>query len=61
MKNILTFFDQVKQEIQKVTWPVRKEVVTTTIIVVIVVLVASVFFLAVDLGIHKIVQLILNL
>ena len=58
MKNILTFFDQVKQEIQKVTWPVRKEVVTTTVIVV---LVASVFFLAVDLGIHKIVQLILNL
>ena len=44
----IQFFRQVKQEIKKVTWPTRKEVVRTSIMVVVLVAIASAFFFFVD-------------
>ncbi len=44
----IAFLNQVRQEVNKVTWPSRKETVVTTIMVFIMVAFASLFFLGVD-------------
>ena len=49
------FFRQVKQEVKKVTWPTRKEVVQTSIMVLILV---AIFFFCVDQVFGFIVKLI---
>ncbi len=46
--NPIQFFQQVRQEGAKVTWPTRNETVVTTIMVLIMVVLASFFFLGVD-------------
>ena len=48
MKNPLKFFQEVKQEAFKVTWPTGKETVQGTIMVAIMAIVASLFFLLID-------------
>ena len=44
----LQFFRQVKQEVKKVTWPTRKEVLQTSLMVVVIVSIAATFFFFVD-------------
>jgi preprotein translocase subunit SecE len=44
----IEFFRQVRQEVQKVTWPTRKETTVTTTMVFIMVVMASLFFFVVD-------------
>jgi preprotein translocase subunit SecE len=46
--NPIEFFQQVRQEAGKVTWPTRNETMVTTIMVLIMVVLASFFFLGVD-------------
>lgn len=57
----IQFLRQVKQEVKKVTWPTRKEVIPTCEMVVAIVAVATAFFFVVDMilawGIDKILQL----
>jgi preprotein translocase subunit SecE len=57
----LQFLRQVKQEMKKVTWPTKKEVVPTCTMVVILVAIATAFFFTVDIvlswGVDKILQL----
>ena len=48
LKNPLTFFQEVKSELSKVTWPTRNETVVTTVMVFIMVFLAAMFFLAAD-------------
>jgi preprotein translocase subunit SecE len=43
------FFQQVRQEASKVTWPSRKETLITTGMVFVMVIACSIFFLLVDL------------
>lgn len=57
----MQFFRQVKQEVKKVTWPTRKEVVQTSIMVLVIVAIASTFFFFVDQILGWIVQLIFGL
>ena len=42
------FLQEVRAEVQKVTWPTRKETTVTTIMVFVMVLLASLFFLLAD-------------
>jgi preprotein translocase subunit SecE len=42
------FLQEVRAEVQKVTWPTRKETTVTTIMVFVMVLLASIFFLVAD-------------
>jgi preprotein translocase subunit SecE len=42
------FFEEVRQEVSRVTWPSRKETVTTTAMVFVMVFVAAGFFFLVD-------------
>ena len=52
------FLRQVKQEVKKVTWPSKKEVMRATIMVLIIVAIASAFFFFVDMIFAAIVRLI---
>jgi len=56
----IQFFRQVKQEIKKVSWPTKKEVVQTSTMVVILVALAATFFFFVDQIIGWLVKLILG-
>lgn len=57
----MQFFRQVKQEVKKVTWPTRKEVVQTSIMVIVIVAIAATFFFFVDWAFGKIVKSIFGL
>lgn len=59
--NPVEFFQQVRQEVAKVTWPTRQETIVTTIMVFIMVLISSIFFLLADQVLSWFVQLILGL
>ena len=48
MKNPLKFFQEVKQEAFKVTWPTGKETIQGTIMVALMAIIASLFFLLID-------------
>ncbi|MFN0218675.1 MAG: preprotein translocase subunit SecE [Hyphomicrobium sp.] len=56
----VTFIQEVRQEVSKVTWPTWKEVWITTLMVLIMVALASVFFLLVDQALSWIVRLVLG-
>ena len=59
--NPITFFQQVRSEVSKVTWPGRNEVVISTIMVLVLVTFASLFFLFADQVISWLVSLMLSI
>lgn len=61
MANLFQFFQEVRSEAGKVTWPTRRETVITTVLVIIMVVLASLFFLAVDQSFRLAVKLLLSL
>ena len=54
------FFEEARAELKKVTWPTTKEAKTTSIAVLILVVVMALFLGIVDLGLTKLVELILS-
>ena len=61
MKNPLKFFQEVKQEAFKVTWPTGKETIQGTIMVAIMAIIASLFFLLIDQFYKFFLDIILNI
>ncbi|MDB5586250.1 preprotein translocase subunit SecE [Devosia sp. UYZn731] len=59
--NPITFFQQVRTEVSKVTWPTRNEVLVSTVMVLVLVTAASLFFLIADQIISYLVQLMLSI
>jgi preprotein translocase subunit SecE len=59
--NPITFIQEVRQEVAKVTWPTWKEVWITTIMVLIMVTLAAIFFLLVDQVLSAVVRFLLGL
>ncbi|MGH1481446.1 MAG: preprotein translocase subunit SecE [Geminicoccales bacterium] len=55
------FVREVRQEMAKVTWPTRKELITTTAMVFIMAILAAIFFFSVDQVISWVIQLILGI
>lgn len=55
------FYDQVKQEAARITWPTRKEVMTSTLLVMASVAVFSLCCLVIDFAIHHMVQFVLSI
>ena len=47
-KRLVTFFQEVKAELQKTSWPTQKEVRNTTIVVIVFVLVCAAYLFVVD-------------
>jgi preprotein translocase subunit SecE len=57
----MQFYQQVRQEVSKVTWPSRKETTVTSAMVFVMVIVVSLFFLVVDYVLGEGVSYILGL
>ena len=54
-----TFFDEVKTELGKVTWPTRKETIATTWVVVVIIVLISFYLGACDVVLAKLMKIIL--
>jgi preprotein translocase subunit SecE len=50
----------VRGEINKISWPSRKEVILTTVVVFVIALIASLFFALVDTAWYKIIHSIIG-
>jgi preprotein translocase subunit SecE len=61
MSKIVEFVDQVGKESKKITWSSRKETTTSMMMVIGMVIIASIFFFLIDMGVYKLVQILLNL
>ena len=59
--NPFKFMQEVRQEVNKVTWPSRRETMITTAMVFVMVTVASIFFMLADQVIRVLVTFILGL
>jgi preprotein translocase subunit SecE len=57
----LQFFQQVRQEVAKVTWPTRRETTVSTLMVFVMVIVAAIFFFVVDQVLSVAVRFIMGL
>lgn len=54
------FVRQVRQEMDKVTWPTRRETFVTTVMVWIMVALTAVFFVLVDMGLSASIKTLLG-
>ena len=61
MKNPFKFFQEVKQEAFKVTWPTGKETLQGTLMVAAMAIIASLFFLLIDQFYKFFLDIILNI
>ena len=61
MRNPIKFFQDVKQEAFKVTWPTGKETLQGTLMVAAMAIIASIFFLLLDQFFQFILSLILKI
>jgi preprotein translocase subunit SecE len=59
--NIVQFFQEVRQEGAKVTWPTRRETAISTGMVFVMVILAAVFFLSVDWILANLVRLVFGI
>ena len=55
------FLREVKTEMKKVSWPTRKDTINSTSVVLITVLLVAIFLGLIDLGLSKIIGLLLTL
>ena len=60
MQRIVKFFRDVVREMKKVSWPKKKELTKYTITVIVTVTFMALFFTVLDLGISKLIRLILG-
>ena len=54
------FFDEVKLELERVTWPTRKETIATTWVVVFIVVLISFYLGACDLVLARLLRFLLG-
>ena len=57
---VAEFLQQVKAELQKVTWPTRKETYGSTVVVIVLVLMVAVFLWIVDSALSTAIRTLLN-
>ena len=60
MKNPLKFFQEVKQEAFKVTWPTGKETIQGSLMVVAMAIIAAIFFLFLDQILKFLLEIVLK-
>jgi len=60
ISKIKRFLREAKVELKKVTWPTPKEALASTSVVIVVVIIVSLFLGVVDMGLTKIIRLVLG-
>ena len=61
LNQIYKFYEEVKSESKKVTWPKRDDIIRSTIVVVLTILIVSLLCAAADLILHNIIYFLLKL
>lgn len=54
------YLREVRIELQKVTWPSRKETIGSTSVVLVVVIIISVYLGLIDIGLSRLVRIVLG-
>lgn len=60
LRPIADYFRTSKEELEKVTWPSKQETLRYSVLIVLGSVAAAVFFGALDLGLGKVVQAVIN-
>ncbi len=60
IKSLPKFISEVKEELKKVNWSTRQELVSASFLVVIVSVILTTYIFFVDLGLSSLVQLVLK-
>jgi len=60
LSRVQQFFREMAAEFRRVTWPSRAEVARSTVVVLVVVVVLALYLGAVDVGLSKVVGVILK-
>ena len=60
IKRIPAFFKEVKEELKKVNWSSRRELISAAILVVVVSALLTLYIAGIDLGLSKAVQFIIK-
>lgn len=60
IKKIPVFFKQVREELKKVNWSSRQELMAAVRIVIVVMSLLTGYIFAVDIGLSKLIQLVLK-
>ena len=60
LKRIPVFFKEVSEELKKVNWSTRQELVAAASIVVVVAILLTAYIFTVDLGLSHLIQIILK-
>ena len=60
VNTINQFLREVKVELSKVTWPTRKDTIASTSVVLVIVILIAAFLGLVDLGLSKLMRLLLS-
>lgn len=59
-QQLVQFLKEVRTELKKVNWPLRKQVVGSTIVVIVAVFIVSFFLGAVDVTLQKLLTLVIR-
>ncbi|MBI3079875.1 MAG: preprotein translocase subunit SecE [candidate division NC10 bacterium] len=59
-ERVVRYLREVRTEMGKVTWPQKKEIIGSTLVVIVSVFLISFFLGLVDLGLQKLVTLVLR-
>ncbi len=59
-QKILQFLQEVQLELKKVVWPTRKDTIASTSVVLIIVIIIAFFLGMIDLGLTRIIRVILG-
>ena len=60
MNKVTEFLGLVRAELQKVTWPTRKETYGTTLVVIVLVLLVAVYLWVIDTGLSTLIRTLLK-
>lgn len=60
IEKVKQFFREIKVELKKITWPIRKETIASTSVVLIVVIIVASFLGLVDMALSRMVKIILG-
>jgi len=60
LKRLKEFFQEVMAEFRRVNWPSRNDVAASTMVVLVVVFVLAMYLGAVDVGLSRLVEVILK-
>jgi preprotein translocase subunit SecE len=59
-QKIVQFLQEVQLELKKVVWPTRKDTIASTSVVLIIVIIIAFFLGLIDLGLTRIIRVILG-